>query len=85
MIKFLLITFLVCYILFKVGGYLFKLFFLNMAKKHQQAFNNSQQQRGYQSTRKGNINIVIPKDKNGTAKKSREFKGGEYVDYEEVK
>lgn len=86
MIKFLIITFIICYILFKVGGYLFKVLFWSLGNKQRQTFNNGHNRRSYQSKREGDINIeYIPKNKNGQAPKTKEFKGGEYVEYEDVK
>lgn len=85
MLKFLLITFLIAYLLFKVGGYLFRIFFWSLGGKMQQngQFNSS---REASNMRPPNSNVdihYVPKDKK--EKKEKVFKGGEYVDYEDVK
>lgn len=84
MIKFLLITFLIAYLLFKVGGYLFRIFFWSLGGKMENGqFNNS---REASNTRPPNSNVdvhYVPKDEK--KEKEKVFKGGEYVDYEEVK
>ena len=84
MLKFLLITFLIAYLLFKVGGYLFRIFFWSLGGKMKNGqFNNN----GKNSTMRppnGNVDIhYVPKDRK--EEKEKVFKGGEYVDYEEVK
>jgi len=78
MLKFLVILFIVSYVTFKLGGFLMKA--LNAAAGRdpgQQNFNNR--------TKKGtdgNVNIdYVPNEKKG----GNDYKGGEYVDYEEVK
>lgn len=65
-----ILTCLVIYWLFKtVGRFFFTLFFMN--KQHQ----------NQQRPPKGNVQVdYIPKD----AQQQKNFKGGEYVDYEEV-
>lgn len=84
MLKFLLITFLVGYLVYKVGGYLFRIFFWSLGNKMQnsQNFDRSQPQ----SPRPPNSNVDIDYiPKNGKEEKGKTFKGGEYVDYEEIK
>ncbi len=71
MLKFLLIIAITVYILAKVGGVIFRL-------AH---FVNPQQQRPRRPA-DGNVNIDGMSQKN---KKGTSFKGGEYVDFEEVK
>ena len=70
MLKFLIILGLVAYILYKFGS-----FFYNVGASSQQ-----RQQRPPRPA-DGNINI----DPNSKTKKGGKYKGGEYVDYEEVK
>lgn len=98
LLKFLLFLFFV-YLLFRVVNFFFKVVSTVSGAKKQANFNrqqhSSQRRRnghGHQSSRyrkpsDGNVNIeYIPEDdteKNG--KGPRNFKGGEYVDYEEVK
>lgn len=83
MIKFLLITFLIIYLLFKIGGYLFRIFFWSLGGKMQDGHTNN---RHASNVRPPNSNVdihYVPKDKK--EKKEKAFKGGEYVDYEEIK
>ena len=69
MFKFLLIMALIVYILSKVGGFFFKV-------------GAASQQRQYQQRKEGSINVdSVPKKD----KKSTNVKGGDYIDYEEVK
>ena len=70
MLKFLIILGLVAYILYKFGS-----FFYNVGASSQQ-----RQQRP-QRPANGNVNI----DPNPKTNKGGKYKGGEYVDYEEVK
>lgn len=84
MLKFLLITFLIAYLLFKIGGYLFRIFFWSLGGKMQNGqFNNN---RETSNMRPPNSNVDIDYvPQNGKKTKEKEFKGGEYVDFEEVK
>ena len=86
MFKVLLITFLIGYIFFKVGGFLFRIFLGRLGAKY--ASQNGRQQYTNQSQQKkktaDGINIeFVPEDKN--KRSASNFKGGEYVDYEELK
>jgi hypothetical protein len=78
MIKFLLIIFAFFFLLSKIGGFMFRTLFGAAAQRGQQ-----QQQ---QSTRKpadGNVQIdYMPKK---DQKASKHFKGGDFVDFEEIK
>ncbi len=84
MLKFLLIIFFVFYIFIKIGGFIMKTLFSGFANGQQN--NQRTQQNQYRSsrTKDGSVNIdYIPKDKSKSDKKN--FPGGDYVDYEEVK
>jgi hypothetical protein len=70
MFKFLLIVGIIFYLIYKIGTLFFR------------AGAASQQQRNYDRPSNGNPN-VDPGQKNG--KKNTKFKGGEYIDYEEIK
>lgn len=87
MIKFLLISFLIFFIVFKLLKFFFKLFLVRGAAQFQQRqyqSNSQNYQQRYQKPREGNINIdFIPNKKKEREEKT--FKGGEYIDYEEVK
>ncbi len=97
LLKFLLFLFFI-YLLFRVVNFFFKVMYTVSGAKKQANFNRKQQGHRYQNSsgpqsRKyrqpsdGNVNIeFIPEDdKNQNGKGPRNFKGGEYVDYEEVK
>ncbi|WKK82227.2 DUF4834 domain-containing protein [Marivirga arenosa] len=80
MFKFLLILFLIGYLFFKIGGFIFRLFLGRTAK--------AAQERQYQQNNKGRTTkdgVHIDHIPNQKGKRSGgNFKGGEYVDYEEV-
>lgn len=71
MLRLLLIFTLVGYVLYKLG--LFKIF------THTE-IRGQRPQPNFRRPADGNINVDTPKEKKGSG-----FKGGEYVDYEEVK
>lgn len=71
MFKFLLILGLVVYIVYKVGSLFFR------AGAASQQFRNPQQRRNFD----GPVDPAAAKNK----KKGTDFKGGEYIDYEEIK
>jgi len=79
MIKFLLIIFVFFFVLSKIGGFVFRTLFGAAAQR-------SQQQQNQQSTRRptdGNVQIdYVPKKEE---KLPKNFKGGDFVDFEEVK
>ena len=78
MLKFLAIIFIVGYVTFKFGGFLMKMLYTAMGQDPpQKNFNN-------QSKRKPGSNVdvdYVPQNKKGG---KSDFKGGEYVDYEDV-
>jgi len=92
--KFLLFLFLV-YLLFRLVNFVFKVIrTVSGAKEQAQQFNRQyarQQNHGpnsrkYKQPTNGNVNIeYIPEEDKKKNKSNRDFKGGEYVDYEEVK
>ncbi len=80
MFKFLLILFLIGYLFFKIGGFLFRLFLGRTAKAAQER-QTKQNNRG--RTTKDGIHIDhVPNEKG--KRTGGNFKGGEYVDYEDV-
>ena len=86
MLKFLIVMVLVIYLIYKVAQFLLKVLIIGAGG--QAAYKQRQEYRKYQSThqhdKKGNVSIdYIPE--NGKQAGSQNFKGGEYVDYEEVK
>jgi hypothetical protein len=86
--KFIILSIIGFYILFKVVGFLFRLLIsasANNLRSYQQSQQYQQQQANSSNHKKAapnsNVNIdYIPDDRSKT-----EFKGGDYVDYEEVK
>jgi len=87
-LKFILILFCIYFIFSRLGGYMLRglLWFIGAqaVKKQSQYFNQNQQnQTNERKKSDGEINIgYIPDNKKG---KEVDFKGGDYVDYEEVK
>lgn len=77
MFKALLIIFAFFFIVFRIGGFFMRLFFGGVQTRQQQANNRNAQQKPVD----GNVNIDHIPDKN----KKDSFKGGDYIDYEEVK
>ena len=78
MIKFLLIIFVFFFVLTKIGGFVMRTLFGNAVQRAQQ-----QQQRSTRKPTDGNVHIdYAPKQDQKTPK---DFKGGDYVDFEEVK
>jgi fructose-specific component phosphotransferase system IIB-like protein len=75
MIKFLLIVIAFFYILSKVGGFVFKTLFGAAAQQQQRAHTKKP------SDGKVQIDYAPNKDE----KSGKTFKGGDYVDFEEVK
>jgi len=77
MLKFLLIVFIISYAVYKLGGFFFKVLTLGGNATPQ----NQRQARPSKRPSGGNVDInYVPK--NG---EKDDFKGGEYVDFEEVK
>ncbi|MAJ50420.1 MAG: DUF4834 domain-containing protein [Flammeovirgaceae bacterium] len=76
MIKFLLILSFIAYLTYKLGGFLFKILFVGATQSKRAS--NTRGGRKY-SVPDSNVSIEhMPK-------KSEGFKGGDYIDYEEVK
>ena len=87
MLKFLIVMVLVIYLMWKIGQFLFKVLIIGAggqaAYRQQQEYRKHQASAKHQNN-KENISIdYIPE--NGKHGGTDHFKGGEYVDYEEVK
>lgn len=83
MLKFLLIIFLVGYVVFKVGGFIFKLFLSGLSNGQRQGNFNSQSQQPKRKAPGSDLNIDhVPTDPKSQGKSPGD---GEYVDYEEIK
>ena len=78
MIKFLLIVIAFFYILSKIGGFVLRRLFGAAAQQAQQ-----QQRAQTRKSTDGNVHIDYAPKKG--EKSSKNFKGGDYVDFEEVK
>ena len=83
MLKFIIILALIFYVLPRLIKWALKGFIVTQVNKAQQDMR--QQQKAYQTQQKreGQIDVDYVPKKN--EKKSEDFGGGEYVDYEEVK
>ena len=79
MIKFLLIVFILGYVFFKGLGFFFRVILGGSAvNRNTNETHNQRQPNG------GNVKVdYAPKD--GSKNSKSDFKGGEYVDFEEVK
>ncbi len=77
MIKFLIITFAVMYFFPRVLRWGLKLFISNQMDKVQKDFGSQQKS----NKKEGEVNVSFDKNKGN----SENLKGGEYIDYEEVK
>lgn len=76
MFKFLLIVFILSYVVYRVGGFFFKI--LTLGGSAQRPPRNQSHKRPPGA----NVDVdYAPQNK----KSKKDFKGGEYVDYEEVK
>ncbi|MDH5476529.1 MAG: hypothetical protein OEX22_12605 [Cyclobacteriaceae bacterium] len=76
MFKALLIIFAFFFIIFRIGGFFMRLFFGGIQTRQQQATHRNSKQK-YDD---GNIHIDHIPDT-----KKEDFKGGDYIDYEELK
>ena len=98
MLKFILLTVIFIYVVYKVSNFALKLFFpIQHARRMQEEFarkngfgpkhRREQQQRrqARSQSAEGSIHVdYVPKEEK-KARTTEDFKGGDYVDYEEVK
>ena len=96
MLKFLLITIIFIYVVYKASNFVIKLFFpIEHARRMQAEFarkngfgpkyRREQQPRQPRRAPDGSINVdYVPKE-DKKERSTQDFKGGEYVDYEEIK
>lgn len=82
MLKFLLILFLVFYLFIKVGGFIMKTLFSGFSNQQQGTGRNQNTQTKRPAD--GNVNIEYIPNSNKSNPTKKDFKGGDYVDYEEV-
>ena len=99
MLKFILLTVIFIYVVYKVSNFVLKIFFpIQHARRMQAEFARKngfgpkyrrEQQHRYQSQARpseGSIHVdYVPKKDQKKARTTEDFKGGDYVDYEEVK
>ncbi|UXX80340.1 DUF4834 family protein [Reichenbachiella carrageenanivorans] len=84
MFKFLLLLFLFIYVIAKVGGFIFRALFSNFTSQARQQTYQSNGSRAARQPKDGNVIINYnPKDRR-QSKDGGSFKGGDYVNYEEV-
>ena len=76
MLKFFLILTIIVYAFVKVGGFLYKMFFIGASESQKRTA------QGRRKAHKSNLNIDYAP--NEEKNKSKGYKGGDYVDYEEV-
>lgn len=92
--KFFLIFLIVIFVVYKLSGFFMRILFTTLGNSARESF-GSQQPKGERNTygkkqqkpMGGNVNIdYVPEEKKKRPKKSApKFKGGEYVDYEEIR
>lgn len=85
MLKVIIISVLVIYLVFKLVGFAFRIMF-GAAYEQQKRTRQAQQQQNNTRRKAPNSNLNIdtqPENKQGRSNK--EYKGGDYVDYEEIK
>jgi len=83
MVKFIIILALIFYVLPKLIKWALKGFIVTQVNKVQQDM--QQQQKAYESQRRPEGEIDVDYSSKNKGKKSENFGGGDYVDYEEVK
>lgn len=81
MFKFLLLLFLIIYIVAKLGGFIMRMLFSGYSGQTRQ---QSYQSGGQRKPKDGNVNIDFNPNDSRRSKSSGNFKGGDYVNYEEV-
>lgn len=94
MLKFLILTILFIYIVYKASNFIIKIFFpIAHARRMQQEYARKNQfgpkyrrEQQQQRSPDGHIHVdYVPKKEEKRERSTQDFKGGEYVDYEEVK
>ncbi len=97
MLKFLLILAIFIYVVYKASNFITKIFFpLAQAKRMQEEFarkngfgpkHRREQRQNYQRTQSsdGSIHVDYVPTEEKKERSTQDFKGGEYVDYEDVK
>ncbi len=84
LLKFILITLIIIFIIVKIGGMIFRTMFWMLGARAGQRNPSRASQQQRPSKGFGDIEIEYIPENNGKKRKA-DFKGGEYIDYEEVK
>ncbi len=92
MFKFILFAILFIYVAYKVSGFILKVFDTMLGRNpaddaRQRNFGPEYRRQKYRQPKNGNVNIdYIPEEEDDQKPRpSKGFKGGDYVDYEELK
>ena len=85
MLKFLIILFLVSYVVFRLGGFIFKLFSSGISNSQRQGNFNSQSHQQHSKRKAPGSNLHIDHVPQGKKGQNKNYNDGEYVDYEELK
>ncbi len=81
MFKFLILIFIFFFVIVRIGGFVIKLLFSGFGGQQRNTFDRDEKQQ-QKKPRDGNVSIdYVPDSKK---KDSQKFKGGDYVDYEEM-
>ena len=86
MIKFLIISFLIIYIIYKLSGFIFKIIFSVLGGGPQQNFQtHTSKNRNRHRPKGSNVDVdYVPNDQKNKKRKTKDKSAGEYIDYEEV-
>lgn len=91
MLKFIIITVIFIYVVFKVSGFILKIFDTLLGRTdsgtgaQSRKFGPEHRRQKYRQPANGNVNIEYIPEEDKKERASKDFRGGEYVDYEEVK
>ena len=91
MLKFILISIIFIYVVYKVSGFLLKMFYpIQNARRAQAEFERKrdfgpEHRRQQRQPPNGNVYVDHVPESQKKTRSTQDFKGGEYVDYEEVK
>ncbi len=86
MFKFLLLLFLFIYVIAKVGGFIIRTLFSGFSgQARQQTYRSHDQRTQQRQPMDGNVNIDYNPQEKNRSKHGGNFKGGDYVNYEEIK
>lgn len=89
MLKFILFIILFIYVAYKVSGFILKIYDTLLGRRdiHNRGknFGSGYRRQKHRQPTNGNVNIDYIPEEDQKERASKGFKGGEYVDYEEVK